>query len=196
MVNYNILCSIFGCFVSVLCCMFDAGESFKHCVQKTLHPMFPLDHFINKWEMYWSDTLTNSETFLRETELNLATRLVKDKIGSLNELFLRINEITSTELQILCRALTDRQCGPYMFISESCFSSYFVRPLTVSQLCRDVNHLKLLPWKWMTRSLVPAFKLSALIACINWSLRYKLVRIHYKFCRQDDTKCTQLSPAE
>lgn len=146
--------------------------------------------------MYWFDTLKNGETCLKRnwTESWHVSR--KIQIRSLNKLFLRINEITSTELQILCRELTDWVSGPYMFVSESHFPSYLVRHLTTSQFCRDVNHLKLLLWKWMTCSLVPAFKLSALLACVNWSLRYKLVRIRYRFCRQYDTECTQLSPTE
>ena len=158
--------------------------------------IFLSNHFINKWEMYWSDALTNGETFLKRNWAESCYASRKIQIGSLNKLFLRINEITSTELQILCGVLTDWLCGPYVFVSESCFPSYLVRQLTASQFCRDVNHLKLLPWKWMTCSLGHAFKLSALLPCINWTLRYKLVRIHYIFSRQNDTECTQLSPDE
>jgi hypothetical protein len=146
--------------------------------------------------MYWFDTLTNGETCLKRNWAESWYASRKIQIGSLNKLFLKINEITSTELQILCRALTDWVCGPYVFVSESCFSSYLVRQLRASRFCSDVNHLKLHPWKWMTCNLVPAFKLSALLACVNWSLRYKLVRIHYIFCRQNDSECTELSPAE
>jgi hypothetical protein len=164
-VSYHIISYIMLCIS--FCCMFNAGSHFNRTYRKLFISRFPSDHFINKWEMSWFDSLTNVETFLKRNWAESCYTSRKIQVGSLNKLFPRINEITSTELQILCRALTGWMCGPYVFVSESCFSSYLVRHLTASRFCRDVNHLKLLPWKWMTCSLVPVFKLSALLARIN-----------------------------